>query len=771
MKSNSKSTKILVMVLFGFTILLTAVAIFVSMRLEQSVDDGISPDDSQAGPAGCGAKDCQDKKKCDSCRGNVNGTIYSCVWKNNECKQGSPITSSPTPKPETRPSPPNCIETIPVAGGGTITKQWIHCGGPDVCVNGCFMASEVPNGCNVYVSQKCGTPINYGASCVNTDPSGTALESKYFKSCPCGKWFDKDGICNNADASSKGITTTNDGGASDYDKWGLCAIECTASNIWSDLDDVPHDEIYVCNDEGCTIKEAYRSVCWVLKYTCDRSKDLSVQSCLDNEVGNQSSNSQRFDRACGTVQQIDVVCSEKLNSRTQINPPCDDDDDDTTITSTPTPTPTPTVNPLCGNGTCNTGETCDRQTRCTGGGPFTPATSCRANCTYCGDGIVQTGEQCDDGNTVDTDSCNNSCQVVTSPVCGNGTCNTGETCDTQVRCSGGGIFNTTSCRSNCTYCGDGVVQSGEACDDGNTIETDSCNNSCQIISQSCGNGTCEAGETCDTQTRCSGGGVFDPSSSCRSSCNYCGDGIVQPGEQCDDGNTINDDNCTNRCSATLPYCGDGILGPGEECEPGMAGSCGPGGQCQSDCRCRGVIPGLCGSSCNGDYECPSDNVCANGYCRLAICSVGMGRTVSGVFSGVITGPGLGANQVCTANGCALTLCGGPCGAGGACPSGMTCSSENTCLFTYCVQNPGRCTDMCLLPTALVSDRVDMILLAVLLTVAGIVIHRTESGTKLMMALRGYASEFMNQPKKQKLAKSKESFEEKMVEKPRKKRRK
>lgn len=35
----------------------------------------------------------------------------------------------------------------------------------------------------------------------------------------------------------------------------------------------------------------------------------------------------------------------------------------------------------------------------------------------CGDGIVEIPEQCDDGNTVDTDGCDNSCLLGVGALC------------------------------------------------------------------------------------------------------------------------------------------------------------------------------------------------------------------------------------------------------------------------------------------------------------------------------------------------------------------
>ena len=62
----------------------------------------------------------------------------------------------------------------------------------------------------------------------------------------------------------------------------------------------------------------------------------------------------------------------------------------------------------------------------------------------CGNGFVEAeaGEQCDDGNTINNDGCNNSCQT---PVCGNS-----------------------------------IVELGEECDDGNTTNGDGCSSACTV---------------------------------------------------------------------------------------------------------------------------------------------------------------------------------------------------------------------------------------------------------------------------------------------------
>ncbi len=194
----------------------------------------------------------------------------------------------------------------------------------------------------------------------------------------------------------------------------------------------------------------------------------------------------------------------------------------------------------------------------------------------------------------------------TFPVCGNGVVETGEECDD------GNSDNTDGCVEGClnATCGDGYVQAGvEQCDDGNTNDNDACSNNC---TQGCGNGIVNTGEECDdgnasntdactnacTNARCGDGftqageqcddGNANDNDACSNNCTQgCGNGIVNTGEECDDGNAIDEDGCTNSC--TLPFCGDGIVQAGEECD-GLNNAACDGEECLADCTCTPPPP-------------------------------------------------------------------------------------------------------------------------------------------------------------------------------------
>jgi cysteine-rich repeat protein len=154
-------------------------------------------------------------------------------------------------------------------------------------------------------------------------------------------------------------------------------------------------------------------------------------------------------------------------------------------------------------------------------------------------------------------------------------------------CSGeDGTDDTTTT----SVCGDGLVQPGESCDDGNLNNDDLCRNDCTF--SSCGDGMVqpENGEECDD-------GDTRDNNRCNNHCveneHWCGDNALDSdlGEECDDGNDIDTDNCTSGC--TIAECGDGFVQPGEDCDPGN----GEFPDCPPDCMDGGGGSG--GDPCQG----------------------------------------------------------------------------------------------------------------------------------------------------------------------------
>ncbi len=169
------------------------------------------------------------------------------------------------------------------------------------------------------------------------------------------------------------------------------------------------------------------------------------------------------------------------------------------------------------------------------------------------------------------------------------------------------------------YCGDGIVQPGEECDDGNQDDGDKCPMTCKVAR--CGDGSVYLGvELCDD-----GNGWNDDG--CLASCRpaACGDGFIHAGvEPCDDGNLSNADSCLNNCAPST--CGDGFIKLGaEECDDGNTAD---GDGCNSSCHIA-----VCGDGAiQGGEEC-DDGAAASGdgctaACRLEVCGDGVVNNTS-----------------------------------------------------------------------------------------------------------------------------------------------
>ena len=134
-------------------------------------------------------------------------------------------------------------------------------------------------------------------------------------------------------------------------------------------------------------------------------------------------------------------------------------------------------------------------------------------------------------------------------------------------------------------CGDGHVDPGEECDDGNTLSGDGCSSTCKIEMHlrpsAARRSTSIPAKQCDDGNTVSGDGC---SSTCKkeSPSGKCGDGHVDPGEECDDGNTKNGDGCSSTCKKekVVGFCGDGHVDPGEQCDDGNKV---PGDGCENNC--------------------------------------------------------------------------------------------------------------------------------------------------------------------------------------------
>jgi cysteine-rich repeat protein len=211
-------------------------------------------------------------------------------------------------------------------------------------------------------------------------------------------------------------------------------------------------------------------------------------------------------------------------------------------------------------------------------------------------------------------------------VCGNGVLEPGEVCDatdlggqtctSAVGHAQGELGCTAQCKldlSDCSTCGDGLLDGSETCDDGGTDPEDGCGADCRMepgwvcngepsqCNFTCGNGQLDEGETCDDGNMAGGDGC---SASCAEEQGWdcqgvpttciplCGDGLLVGSEECDDGNGQDGDGCSTHCQTEHGYtctgepsvcavvCGDGMIGGTEACDDGNTDG---GDGCSASC--------------------------------------------------------------------------------------------------------------------------------------------------------------------------------------------
>ena len=169
-------------------------------------------------------------------------------------------------------------------------------------------------------------------------------------------------------------------------------------------------------------------------------------------------------------------------------------------------------------------------------------------------------------------------------------CVTSEDCSDGKECKDGSCVTVEPTE----FCGDGIVNGEEACDDGaeaNDGHYGGCNEDCTLASY-CGDGVVNEEEACDKGTEANIGGY----NGCKADCTldeHCGDGVKNGSEECDDGaNNGTYGYCNALCTGVGDYCGDGVKNGEEACDDGENN--GKYGYCNTECsglgeRCGDAI--------------------------------------------------------------------------------------------------------------------------------------------------------------------------------------
>lgn len=301
---------------------------------------------------------------------------------------------------------------------------------------------------------------------------------------------------------------------------------------------------------------------------------------------------------------------------------------------------------VCGNDVVEAGETCDTglasgvagacptacddSSDCTDDA-LTNGGTCLAACVYtdradeacCGDGVVETTDATTGNPVSNPELCDTNIPVGSSGACPSA-CDDLDACTTDALVAGG------TCNAECTItpftpcCGDDVITPFDAF--GNLAET--CEPSLNGGPGGCDQITCVDSYLCTTDESAELGGnqcakvcthtpvndAMTPDSCCAPGSRFgtdadcvCGNMTVEAPEACDDGNTTNDDMCTNSCTIAENIVG-APCGADEECAM-LGTTVTPVGGSESTCIETDDLPGL-------------TNGFVGGYCTMTNCNPG-----------------------------------------------------------------------------------------------------------------------------------------------------
>jgi len=244
-------------------------------------------------------------------------------------------------------------------------------------------------------------------------------------------------------------------------------------------------------------------------------------------------------------------------------------------------------------------------------------------------------------NREDGDYCSADCSTVTG-ACGDGVVQTNEAC------VDGNTAVDDDCSADCTAitggCGDGTTAAGEACDDGNLVDGDYCSADCSAVTGACGaDGVVQTNEACDDGNNHDGD---DCSADCTRITGACADGLVQSNEVCADGNGADGDYCASDCSAITWACGDFLVQSNEACDDGNAAA---GDYCAADCA---ATTGACGDGvlqnndgCDDGNNQDGDLCSSDCLAGLSICGDGVLQAIEVCDEGTMRSSGLGSRPV------------------------------------------------------------------------------------------------------------------------------
>ena len=311
---------------------------------------------------------------------------------------------------------------------------------------------------------------------------------------------------------------------------------------------------------------------------------------------------------------------------------------------------------------CNGKETCGMDNNCHKGQPLADGATCAmakichsmvCGDIICGDGLTSAGEECDDGakNGLPGDGCDKACHFVCVSKDPNRNCALADVCQGMSACNDmthlcstpmplpegtvcamGKVCRMGACTA--TVCGNGILEQGEACDNGMANGpgagcekncTFSCvnpANDCKAMVPVCQKWTCDGNHVClaaadgtKDGTMCANGGALCKAGTCVAPGAVCGNGKLEMGEQCDFGmgngaGTGCEANCTFSCAMNNPCPNNNPCLAAPTCAPVMVNGA-MGQKCQAGMN---LVDGT---------NCGMAKICVMGTCKASVCGDGL----------------------------------------------------------------------------------------------------------------------------------------------------
>jgi cysteine-rich repeat protein len=455
--------------------------------------------------------------------------------------------------------------------------------------------TSLHRGAGTSMNEAISSPTNFaGATCALTCPeegactseNGGCVECAVPADCNDGNVCTDDACVNSRCVRTNNTASCNDGlfcTLTDVCSGGSCVgsgDRCPGEQCSEALDacvecvvnaHCPQDGLFCNGVERCVANACAPGLDPCPGQLCDEDLDACVECLIDDDCDDGN--------VC-----TDDVCNE-LGAcvRTPNTEPCDDGRFCTAVD-------------VCSAGLCvGTGSPCEEGENCNEG------TDECADCLSAAD--------CDDDDPCSVESCaDGACgyaDAADGTDCADGTfCDGVETCQAGACVAPGNPCDPVTERcveaeAACVLlCGNGLLDAGEECDDGNGDDGDGCSSGCEI----------EAGWDCPEE--------LGPPSQCTST---CGDGVKAVGaETCDDGGLEDGDGCDAECQLEAgwmcaplssdgpdvcdPVFGDGLVVGDEECDDGnlVAGDGCHEGAVEPGFVCDDSEPSVCVREGGGD---------------------------------------------------------------------------------------------------------------------------------------------------------------------------